>query len=70
MLIRREITAVQQLVQAYIYKYDKIGMNAKDMDICLLDRACADADGDVGYIRKIIVKITYIVQTTFEKYNR
>ena len=45
-------------------------MNAKDMHIYLLDRACSDADRDVGYIRKIIVNIPYIVRTTFEKYNR
>ena len=56
MLIYSEITAVQQLVETYIYlhiyiyicKYNKIVTNAKDIDIYLLDRACADADRGVG----------------------
>ena len=43
-------------------KYERITEDAGEIDIYSLDQACADIDGTIGYIRKIIIKIPSIVE--------
>ena len=62
-----EIEIIKGLVEANIHKHNKILMNAKGMNIHLLEQAYDNIDRNVGYIRKMIVKVPCIIKNLFEK---
>ena len=62
-----EIKIIKGLIEASIHKHNKVLMNAKEMNIHLLEQAYDNIDRNVGYIRKMIVKVPYIIKNLFEK---
>ena len=57
---------VKKLIETNIHKYARIIENAGEMNIYLLDQACADIDKTDGYIRKIIIMMPGIVEKIVE----
>ena len=62
-----EIEIIKGLVEANMHKHNKVLMNAKEMNIHLLEQAYDNIDRNVGYIRKMIVKVPCIIKNLFEK---
>ena len=57
---------VERLIEINYRKYENIIRGAEEMDIYLLDQACADIDKTVGYIRKIKIMMPGIVEKIVE----
>ena len=53
---------VERLIEINYRKYENIIRGAEEIDIYLLDQVCADVDKTVGYIRKIKIMMSGIVE--------
>ena len=53
-------------LETNVSKYWRIIENAGEMDIYSLDKACADIDRTIGYVRKIKIKIPSIVENRYD----
>ena len=58
----KEIELVKRMIEVNVDKYFFMLGELDKMDICELDQVCVDISRDVGYIRKIIIKIPYIIE--------
>ena len=61
-IAHEEIEMVRRLIETNVHKYENIIEGAGEMNIYALDRACADIDIAIGYIRKIIIMIPSIIE--------
>ena len=67
LMARKEIEIIIRFIGAIICKYNKICMNAGEMDIHLLCQAFDDINKAVRHVRKIIIMMPSIVKKMFER---